>query len=176
MDPGCDTSREPGGREEAFQAGDHADWYFDGSRGEGFSRIEDAADRRWGNGVRLGEEVHPDTQGLKRLCSFRDTHTLGGVHEPAEPAQHRDERVCGREGGAGGGGAEDHVVQILDEVEAARPGRSVGCLQGVGKELTRLRHTAYLMLGERKKRAQWPIILVNNQGAWESPKGSTTNL
>jgi hypothetical protein len=59
----------------------------------GFSRIEDAANHRRGNGVRLGEEVHPDTQGLKRLCRLRDTHALGGVYEPAEPAQHRDERV-----------------------------------------------------------------------------------
>ena len=26
-----------------------------------------------------------------------------------------------------------------------------------------------LMPGERKKRAQWPIILVNSQGAWDRP-------
>jgi hypothetical protein len=92
------------------------------------------------------------------------------MHQPAEAAEDCDEALRGPEGVAGRSGTENDVVEVLQNIEAARQSevRQARSRKANGR--------CDLMPGDRKKRAQWPIILVNSQGAWDRLKGRTSNL
>lgn len=92
------------------------------------------------------------------------------MHQPAEAAEDCDEALRGPEGVAGRSGTKNNAVEVLQAIKAARQSE---VRQARSRKANGRRD---LMPGDRKKQAQWPIILVNSQGAWDRLKGRTSNL
>ena len=165
-----DARREPGRGKESFQPGNCANGTEHGARGEGGSCIEDATKHVRGDRERLCCKVDPHAEGTECLHGFGCASALGGMHQPAEAAEDCDEALRGPEGVACRSGTKDDVVEVLQDIQTARQSE-------VREARSRKANGGRdLMPGDRKKRAQWPIILVNSQGAWDRPKGKTSNL
>ena len=89
--------------------------------------VENTPYRGRGHRKRLRGKVNQSAQSLEGLYRLRDATKLGGVHQPAEPAQHVHKGMGRRERLAGSMGREDYIVQVLEDAEARARGSQEPC-------------------------------------------------
>ena len=99
--------------------------------------VENTPYRGRGHRKRLRGKVNQSAQSLEGLYRLRDATKLGGVHQPAEPAQHVHKGMGRRERLAGSMGREDYIVQVLEDAEARARGSQEPCAMRhhLGEEL-----------------------------------------